>query len=85
MQLDGPQSALLVQGDDRMGALAEIHEIDIEADETTVALLLEEPKEYAPAAVTIDGTEFADSSLEDIVRGVVTDMTALFVSTSMIS
>ena len=26
MQLDGPQSALLVQGDDRMGALAEIHE-----------------------------------------------------------
>ena len=25
MTLDGPQSALLVQGDDRMGALAEIH------------------------------------------------------------
>jgi hypothetical protein len=26
MQLDGPQSAILVQGDDKMGALAEIHE-----------------------------------------------------------
>jgi hypothetical protein len=26
MQLDGPHSAILVQGDDKMGALAEIHE-----------------------------------------------------------
>jgi hypothetical protein len=66
MKLDGPHPAFLVQGDDKLGALAEIHEDLFKADVNIYAssgvtdgrgtfgyLIYVRPEEYERAAVAL--------------------------------